>query len=137
MQPEQRPEAPSRQRWEAYWSEIQDLNLRDPRAAVVRAEAWLREDPVGEGRARALRALAYALRTSGAYDRADERFVEAEQAFTELDLHDDAARTRIGHVEALRYLGRYDDAIDLAQNNLTYLSSPGPESALDGARQTL
>jgi tetratricopeptide (TPR) repeat protein len=131
------PDLATQQRWERYWHEVQELNLSDPRAAVARAEAWLNEEPAGQGRARALRALAYALRTSGAYDRADEHFVEAEQAFAGLGLDDDAARTRIGHVEALRYLGRYDDAIELAQNNLTYLRGRGPDFALDVARQTI
>ena len=137
MESEQRLELVTRHRWERYWREVQELNLSDPRAAVARAEAWLDEDPAGEGRALALRALAYALRTSGTYDRADERFVEAEQAFAALGLDDDAARTRIGHVEALRYLGRYDDAIDLAQRNLAYLRGRGPDFALDVARQTI
>ncbi|MGE3911110.1 MAG: CHAT domain-containing protein, partial [Chloroflexota bacterium] len=91
----------------------------------------------GEGRARALRAAAYALRVAGQYDRAEPRFTEAEQAFAALGLHDDAARTRIGHVEALRYLGRYDEGIALANGNLEYLRSRGPEFGLDVARQTI
>ncbi|HEY7200218.1 MAG TPA: tetratricopeptide repeat protein, partial [Candidatus Dormibacteraeota bacterium] len=91
----------------------------------------------GEGRARALRAAAYALRFAGIYERAEPRFVEAEEAFAALGLDDDAARTRIGHVEALRYLGRYDEAVALAQRNLAYLRSRGEAFGLDVARQTV
>src|SRR2546430_13254453 len=98
MESEQRLELVTRHRWERYWREVQELNLSDPRAAVTRAEAWLDEDVAGEGRALALRALAYALRTFGAYERADECFVEVEQAFAELGLHDEVARAKLGHV---------------------------------------
>jgi len=136
MQPRPSVNDTTRSRWDASWRQIQDLNLSDPHAAVARAEAWLAEEPSGEGRARALRALAYALRTSGAYDRAEPCFVEAEEAFAALGLHDDVARTKIGHVAALRYLGRIDDAIDLARGNLEYLHGRGPELGLDAARQT-
>jgi CHAT domain-containing protein len=137
------PDQTDASRWEANWRQIQELNLSDPHAAVARGEVWLAEETataesgIGEGRARALRGLAYALRTAGAYERADQAFVEAEAAFASLGLDDDAARTRIGHVEALRYLGRYDDAIALAQGNLEYLQSRGPEFGLDAARQTV
>jgi CHAT domain-containing protein len=54
-----------------------------------------------------------------------------------LGLEDDAARARIGHVEALRYLARYDEGIALAQRNLAYLRARGPEMGLDVARQTI
>src|SRR5436190_280517 len=116
MQGDQSEDRGPAERWEANWREIQQLNLSDPHAAVARAEAWLAEedaggDPSGEGRALALRGLAYALRTAGSYERADQAFVEAEAAFARLGLGDDAARTKIGHVEALRYLGRYDEAL--------------------------
>src|SRR5436190_13638205 len=142
MQGDQSEDRGPAERWEANWREIQQLNLSDPHAAVARAEAWLAEedaggDPSGEGRALALRGLAYALRTAGSYERADQAFVEAEAAFARLGLDDDDARTKIGHVEALRYLGRYDDAITLAQDNLDYLRSRGPELGLDVARQTI
>jgi tetratricopeptide (TPR) repeat protein len=127
----------SRARWDLAQREIERLNLTDPRAGAARAEQWLADEPAGEGRARALRAVAYALRFAGSYDRAESRFVEAEDAFATLGLDDDAARTRIGHVEALRYLGRYDEAIDLARRNLAYLQSRGPSFGLDVARQTV
>jgi CHAT domain-containing protein len=127
----------ARQRWDALAREIERLNQTDPHAGVARAEGWLADEPGGEGRARALRALAYALRVAGLYDRAEPRFCEAEEAFAALGLDDDAARTRIGHVEALRYLGRYEDAIALAHGNLAYLGSRGPEFGLDVARQTI
>jgi tetratricopeptide (TPR) repeat protein len=127
----------ARQRWEQAAREIEQLNLSDPLAGAARAEAWLAEETGGEGRARALRAVAYGLRSAGVYDRCEPRFVEAEDAFVALGMHDDAARTRIGHVEALRYLGRLDDAIALAKNNLAYLLSRGPGFGLDVARQRI
>jgi CHAT domain-containing protein len=130
-------EAASRERWGQLAREIERLNQTDPHAGVARAEAWLAEETGGEGRARALRAAAYALRVAGLYDRAEPRFTEAEEAFAALGLHDDAARTRIGHVEALRYLGRYDEGIALANGNLDYLRARGPEFGLDVARQTI
>src|SRR6187455_635961 len=102
-------DAALREHWSQLAREIERLNQTAPHAGVARAEAWLAEEAGGEGRARALRAAAYALRVAGLYDRAEPRFTEAEQAFGALGLHDDAARTRIGHVEALRYLGRYDE----------------------------
>ncbi len=134
--PEQVDEV-ARQRWEQAAREIEQLNLSDPLAGAARAEAWLAEETGGEGRARALRAVAYGLRFAGVYDRCEPRFVEAEDAFVALGMHDDAARTRIGHVEALRYLGRLDDAITLATNNLAYLLSRGPDFGLDVARQRI
>lgn len=127
----------ARRRWELAAREIEQLNLSDPLAGAARAEAWLAEETGGEGRARALRAVAYGLRFAGIYDRCEPRFVEAEDAFVELGMHDDAARTRIGHVEALRYLGRLDDAIALATGNLAYLLSRGPGFGLDVARQRI
>jgi tetratricopeptide (TPR) repeat protein len=127
----------SRQRWEQAAREIEELNLSDPLAGAARAEAWLAEETGGEGRARALRAVAYGLRFAGVYDRCEPRFVEAEEAFIALGMHDDAARTRIGHVEALRYLGRLDEAIALATDNLAYLLSRGPAFGLDVARQRI
>src|SRR5581483_9725978 len=137
MEREHDPELAARERWDAAWREVQELNLSDPRAAVARAEAWVAEDPAGEGRALALRALAYALRTFGAYDRAERCFLEAEEAFAALGLHDEVARAKIGHVAALRYLGRYDEAIELARGNLEYMRSRGEALALDAARQTI
>src|SRR2546423_12249070 len=111
MEREQSPELVTRRRWERCWREVQELNLSDPRAAVTRAEAWLDEDVAGEGRALALRALAYALRTFGAYERAEHCFLEAEQVFAELGLHDEVARAKLRHVAAPRHLGRHDEAI--------------------------
>lgn len=130
-------EAALRERWGQLAREIERLNQTDPHAGVARAEAWLADETGGEGRARALRAAAYALRVAGLYDRAEPRFTEAEAAFEALNLRDDAARTRIGHVEALRYLGRYDEGIALANGNLDYLRARGPEFGLDVARQTI
>src|SRR3954464_7048981 len=99
----------ARERWGQHSGEIERLNLQDPHAGAARAEAWLTEETGGEGRARGVRGGADALRLPGVYERAEPRFVEAEDAFSALGLDDDAARTRIGHVEALRYLGRYDE----------------------------
>ena len=124
-----------RARWAETGREIERLNQTDPHAGVARAERWLAEEPGGEGRARALRSLAYALRVSGQYERCEPCFVEAEEAFITLGLEDDAARARIGHVDALRYLGRYDEAIELSMRNLAYLESRGPDFGLDAARQ--
>src|SRR3954465_11199958 len=107
--------------------EIGRLRQQDPRAGGARAEAWLAEEPAGEGHARALRALAYALRVAGLYERPKPRFVEAEDAFVALGRQDDAASARIGHVEALRYLARYDEGIALAQRNLAGPRARGPE----------
>jgi CHAT domain-containing protein len=134
---DQESDEAARERWALVAREIERLNQADPHAGVARAERWLAEEPDGEGRARALRSIAYALRVAGQYDRCEPRFVEAEDAFSALGLEDDAARARIGHVEALRYLGRYDEAIALAQRNLAYLGSRGPSFALDVARQQI
>jgi tetratricopeptide (TPR) repeat protein len=125
----------ARERWSLVAREIERLNQSDPHAGVARAERWLADEADGEGRARALRSLAYALRVAGLYDRCEPCFVSAEAAFTARGLEDDAARTRIGHVEALRYLGQYDEAIALARRNLTYLETRGPSFGLDVARQ--
>lgn len=129
-------QAVARREWGARAREIDHLTLSDPRAGLVLAERWLEVEPAGEGRARALRALAYALRFSGANERAHERFAEAERAFMDLSLPDELARTRIGHVVALRYLGRYDEAVELARQNLAYLESRGETFGLEVAKQT-
>jgi tetratricopeptide (TPR) repeat protein len=135
LAPEPEPLEAARERWAQTQREIDRLNQADPHAGVARAERWLTEELGGEGRARALRALAYALRVSGQYERCEPTFVAAEEAFISLGLEDDAARTRIGHVDAFRYLGRYDEAIDLAMRNLAYLEGRGPGYGLDAARQ--
>ncbi|MCC7367903.1 MAG: CHAT domain-containing protein [Chloroflexi bacterium] len=126
-----------RERWAARAREVEGCYQTDPHAGVALAEAWQAEEAGGEGQARALRAAAYALRTAGLYERAEPCFTEAEAAFDALGLRDDAARTRIGHVEALRYLARYDEAVALAHRNLEYLRSRGPAFGLDVARQTI
>jgi tetratricopeptide (TPR) repeat protein len=127
----------SRERWSQLAGEIERLTQTDPHAGVGRAEAWLADEDAGEGRARALLAFANALRFAGLHERAEPVFVEAETAFDALGLDDEAALTRIGHVEAFRYLGRYDEAIALANSNLTYLRSRGEAFALDAGRQTV
>src|SRR5262245_42363274 len=63
-----RPDEAARARWAETAREIERLNQADPLAGVARAERWLAEEPGGEGRARALRSLAYALRVSGQYE---------------------------------------------------------------------
>lgn len=124
-----------RQAWDARAADISRLNLADPPTALARAEAWLVEESEPEGRARALKALAYALRIKGQHERAAESFSEAEAAFELLGLTDEAARCRIGHVDAFRYLGRYDEAIAMAERNLAYFDAGGDAYALDAARQ--
>ena len=123
--------------WEARAADIGRLNLTDPQAAQAQAEAWLADETAPEGRARALKALAYPLRIIGRHDRAAECFTEAEVAFEALGLPDEAARCRIGHVDALRYLARYDEAIAMAEQNLAYFRAGGVGYALDEARQTV
>ncbi|HYU17436.1 MAG TPA: CHAT domain-containing protein [Chloroflexota bacterium] len=125
-----------RSEWQSLGREVDRLNLADPRAALALAERWAAAESGGEGRAWAIRALAFALRFNGQHERADERFGEAEQAFVELALEDEVARARLGHVEALRYLGRYEQAIELARNNLAYLESRGPALQVEAAKQT-
>lgn len=98
------------------------------------AEHWLAEETDAEGHARALRAVAYALRQNGDYGRSDELFTEVAERFIDLGLPDEAARARLSHVDALRYLGRYEDAIKLAQDNLDYLKSRGDVMQVDAAR---
>ena len=132
---DQETDAAARERWTATTREIERLNQTDPNAGVARAERWLAEEVGGEGHARALRSLAYALRVSGQYERCEPCFAAAEEAFIALGLEDDAARARIGHVDAFRYLGRYDEAIALAMRNLEYLQARGPALGLDAARQ--
>ncbi len=124
-----------REAWDQRAAEISRLNFADPRAALARAEEWLAEEIAPEGQARALKALAYALRVNGHHERADDVFTRAELAFEELGLPDEAARTRIGHMDALRYLGRYDEAIIMASGNLAYFEERGEGYALDAARQ--
>ena len=68
------------------------LNQADPHAGVARAERWLADETGGEGQARALRSLAYALRVAGQYERCEPCFTAAEQAFSGLGLEDDAVR---------------------------------------------
>ena len=127
----------ARERWAETAREIEHLTQTDPHAGVARAEAWLADEAGLEGRARALLAVANAHRFAGSHDRAELRFAEAEDAFTALGLDDDAALARIGHVEAFRYLGRYDEAIALARSNLAYLQSRGQQFVLDAGRQTV
>jgi tetratricopeptide (TPR) repeat protein len=124
-----------RQAWDARAAEISRLNLADPPSALARAEAWVAAETQTEGRARALKSLAYALRIKGQHERAAESFSEAEAAFEHLGLADEAARCRIGHVDAFRYLGRYDAAIAMAEGNLAYFEAGGEAYALDAARQ--
>jgi CHAT domain-containing protein/tetratricopeptide (TPR) repeat protein len=127
----------SRERWSALASEIDRLTQTDPHASVARAEVWLGEEPGGEGRSRALLSFAQALRFAGLHERAEPVFVEAEDGFAALGLDDDIAMARIGHVEVLRYLGRFDEAIELATNNLAYLDARGEAFEVDAGRQSV
>jgi CHAT domain-containing protein len=131
------PTPADRERWAEIAREVERLTQTDPHAGVARAERWLADERDAEGHARALSSVANALRFSGSLDQAEPRFAAAEAAFIALGLEDDAALVRIGHVEAFRYLGRYDEAIALAQSNLAYLRSRGETFILDAGRQTV
>jgi CHAT domain-containing protein len=131
------PTPADRERWAETAREVERLTQTDPHAGVVRAEEWLADERDAEGRARALSSVANALRWSGNHDRAVPRFAEAEAALMGLGLDDDAALSRIGHVEGLRYLGRYDEAIALAKRNLEYLKSRGRVFVVHVGRQTV
>jgi CHAT domain-containing protein len=131
------PTPADRERWAESAREVERLTQTDPHAGVARAERWLADERDAEGRARALSSVANALRWSGAHDRAEPRFAEAESALIALGLEDDAALSRIGHVEGLRYLGRYDEAVALAKRNLEYLRSRGQDFVVHVGRQTV
>jgi len=135
--PDDRDALARRDVWDARAAEIGRLNASDPPRALVLAEAWVDDASDPSGRALALKALAYALRSNGQHERADEAFGATELAFEALALPDEAARVRIGHVETLRYLGRYDDGIALAGRNLDYFRDRGEGFALESARQTI
>src|SRR5688500_5297476 len=103
--------------WAMVAAEIDRLNRSDPAAALLRANAWLaaeQADGSPEGVARALRSHARAVRFLGQSEQAIREYEEAEARFAALGNFDEEARTQIGHVTALRYVGRYEDAVDLA-----------------------
>ncbi len=127
--------ADTRHAREARAREVDRLSLGEPRVGLGEAERWLAAEPVGEGRGWALRSIASAMRFNGAYERAEQYYAEAEQAFQDLGLADEVARTRVGRVDALRNLGRYEPALALARDNLAYLHSRGEVMSLEVARQ--
>src|SRR5687767_7055263 len=109
------PESPL-PRWEETAAEVERLNRTDPRAAVATAEQWLADERAGgfaAGPAHALRAYARALGFAGRYELAIPHYEESEDRFRSLGLIAEVARTQIGHVWALRCVGRYQEAIEL------------------------
>src|SRR6266545_2803206 len=108
---------------------------RSAEAADGAAE-WLAEERASgspEGYARALRSQAHVLRFLGSYERAAWQYEDAADRFRGLNLGHEAARTSIGHVTTLRYLGRYEQALDLAQRTRAYFLDHG--QPLDAAKQ--
>src|SRR5689334_23968044 len=105
---------PPAQDWATTAAEIDRLNRSNPRLGLETASAWLAREQAAdsaEGIARALRARAHALRFLGQYDEAIEQYEAVEARFDALGLPSETARTQIGHTTALRYKGRYLDAV--------------------------
>ena len=120
----------SRERWAELAREIERLNLQDPHAGAARARSVAgrgdRRSRAGHGRCRRRRTRSASPASTSAREprvrRGRGRVRRARPRRRR------CAMTRIGHVEALRYLGRYDEAIALAQGNLAYLRSRGERS---------
>src|SRR4051794_27051341 len=119
---------PSLADWTARAAEIDRLNRSNPRQGLEAAGGWLTEEQADgspEGIARALRAYGHALRFLGQIDEAIVQYDEAEARFEELGLRAEAARTQVGHVTALRYKGRYQDAVELAMRSRAFFLAHG------------
>src|SRR4051812_35381100 len=124
--------------WTALADEIDRLNRTDPRLGLERATAWLeREVAAGsvEGEIRALRAKTHAIRFLGQYDRAIAMYEMVEAQFRVIGLDAEAARTEVGHVTALRYKGRYQEAADLAVRTREFFLKHGDQ--LQAAKQAM
>lgn len=105
-------------RLEARDDRIRGLSRDDPRAARMEAERWLASAraaglPIEEAWAR--RALAHCQRSVGDLAEAVAGYEAAEALFGNLGDRLEQARTGLGHVWALRLLGRYDEAVRLGR----------------------
>ena len=116
--------------WPQLADEIDRLNRTEPRVGLERATAWVERErgrASREGELRALRAQAHALRFLGQYDRAIAQYEHVEAQFREIGLDAEAARTEVGHVTALRYKGRYQEAADLAVQTRAFFLRRGDQ----------
>src|SRR6476619_2929084 len=121
--------------WQARDEELRRLRRTDPWAGRAAAERWLAATSGAEAEAWAVRAYAHGLRETGAYAEALANYERAGQMFGGLKLEVERARTGLGQVWALRYLGRYEEAVGLARRTRGFLKAHGEELA--AATQTL
>jgi tetratricopeptide (TPR) repeat protein len=122
--------------WRAREAALRSLRRSNPRLGLVAAAGWLAEaDPDSEAFAWALRAYGRGLTETAEYRQAVAYLERAAALFRALDLEVEVARTATGQVWALRYLGRYDEAVQLARNSSQVLLSHG--RLLDAAQQML
>ena len=122
--------------WQAMRATIDRLNRSDPHLSLKTASEWLAREQAGvssEALGWALRAYASALLFNRQYDDAIVNYEEAEARFEALSLPAEAARAQLGHVTALRYKGRYQEAVDLALRSRAVLLQHGDD--LQAARQ--
>jgi tetratricopeptide (TPR) repeat protein len=97
---------------------------------------WLAEATPGSvAEAWAIRATGHAERELGAYELAIARYEQAEEQFAQLGLEVEVARTGLGHVWALRLLGRYEEALGLGLSTRRKLATSGQFA--EAAVQTL
>ena len=96
---------------------IDRLNRSDPRLGLETASTWLAREQarrLGRGRRAGAAGTVPCPAFLRRYDEAIAQYEEVEARFDALGLPAEAARTQIGHVTALRYKGRYQEAVDLA-----------------------
>src|SRR6266516_1075378 len=121
--------------WRARDLELLQLRQADPQAGLAAAKRWLSEvQPASEAEAWAVRAYAQALRSADEYREAVAHYELAEHLFDRLGLATEVARTGLGHVWALRLLGRYDEAIRLGLHTRRFFRARG--ELLEAAKQT-
>ncbi|MDZ4804709.1 MAG: CHAT domain-containing protein [Candidatus Eisenbacteria bacterium] len=97
-----------------YLASLQRTTRRDPlKAESASSRAMLVARAVGDGVALAhlQRARAHARRASNRWPEAASDYRAALKRFQDLDRADECAFTRIGLIDALMYLGRYEDAL--------------------------
>ncbi len=78
----------------------------------------------------ALRIEASMHRALGRHDRALLRYQAAIDLYNQLGMADDAARTTVGPLDTLMYLGQYDKALNLAERAITQMRAIGDNAVL-------
>jgi CHAT domain-containing protein/tetratricopeptide (TPR) repeat protein len=104
-------------------SQIYNEVIRNPRKALKMSTIALSEAHEPVARAKLTLARAHCLREIGQYKQAIREYTRAAQLFQKQKMIDESWRTSIGKMDALDQMGRYREALSLADRTAKYFRS--------------